>query len=107
MILREPQRKRDVWSVKSRDEAIFAMFRSVIIIMVRYRKTCKPNSRRHSPYTENPYKGTLSFTLTYCIQIELFYNATFYTLEDGVLKEIECIFYEIEGIFDGFGQPGR
>ena len=65
------------------------------------------NSRRHSPYTENPYKGTLSFTLTYCIQIELFYNATFYTLEDGVLKEIECIFYEIEGIFDGFGQPGR
>ena len=65
------------------------------------------NSRRHSPYTENPYKGTLSFTLTYCIQIEFFYNATFYTLEDGVLKEIECIFYEIEGIFDGFGQPGR
>ena len=48
-----------------------------------------------------------SVPLTYCIQIEFFYNATFYTLEDGVLKEIECIFYEIEGIFDGFGQPGR
>ena len=42
------------------------------------------NSRRHSPYTENPYKGTLSFTLTYCIQIEFFNNAAFYALEDGV-----------------------
>ena len=44
----------------------------------------EPNSRRHSPYTENPYKGTLSFTLTYCIQIEFFNNAAFYALEDGV-----------------------
>jgi len=28
-------------------------------------------------------------------------------LKDGVQKEIERIFYDIEGIFDGFGQPGR
>ena len=80
---------------------------TVALVRRRHRVSDPINSRRHSPYTENPYKGTLSFTLTYCIQIEFFYNATFYTLEDGVLKEIECIFYEIEGIFDGFGQPGR
>ena len=28
-------------------------------------------------------------------------------LKDGVQKEIERNFYDIEGIFDGFGQPGR
>ena len=65
------------------------------------------NSRRHSPYTEIPYKGSLSFRLIYCIQIEFICNAAFYMLKDGVQKEIERNFYEIEVIFDGFGQPGR
>ena len=47
------------------------------------------------------------FRLIYCIQIEFICNAAFYMLKDGVQKEIERIFYDIEGIFDGFGQPGR
>ena len=64
-------------------------------------------SRRHSPYTEIPYKGSLSFRLIYCIQIEFICHTAFYVLKDGVQKEIERNFYDIEGIFDGFGQPGK
>ena len=41
-------------------------------------------SRRHSLYTEIPYKGSLSFRLIYCIQNEFICNATFYILKDGV-----------------------
>ena len=41
------------------------------------------NSRRHSPYTEISYKGSLSFRLIYCIQNEFICNAAFYILKEG------------------------